>query len=40
MDSDGANKELIITNAGDTINFYQQLKALRIRRFRCGGGVH
>lgn len=29
MDSDGANKELIIPNAGNTINFYQQLKALR-----------
>ena len=29
MDSDGANKELIVPNAGNTINFYQQLKALR-----------
>ena len=29
MDSDGANKELIVPNAGNTINFYQKLKALR-----------
>ena len=29
MDSDGANKELIVPNAGNTINFYQQLKSLR-----------
>ena len=29
LDTDGAFKELILDNAGNTINFYQQLKALR-----------
>ena len=31
LDTDGSKKELIVDNAADTVNFYQQLKVLRDR---------
>ncbi len=38
-DTDGSNKELIVPDAGDKINFYQQLKALRDKESALEGEV-